>query len=71
MTNTDIKKALYKQKPTATFLFIRKNVAYYTTVIEFEEKQTAIRFEIPTDDMGDADFFPEMDAKLLARWISI
>ena len=26
-------------------------------------------FEIPVDDMGDADFKSEMDAKLLNRWI--
>ena len=71
MTDTDVKKALYKQTPEAKFLFIRKGVAYYTTIISFNDSNHAIRFEIPVDDMGDAGFFPKMDAKLLARWINI
>ena len=33
MEINDIKKELYKQKPTANILFIRKGVAYYTTII--------------------------------------
>ena len=62
------KKALYKQNPKATFKFIRKGVAYYTT--EIREGQTfQIFFEIPVIDMGDADFESTMDAKLLIRWI--
>jgi len=28
-------------------------------------------FEIPVIDMGDADFFQEMDSKYLNRWITI
>ena len=34
---------------------------------EIEEKR--IEFEIPVDDMGDADFLPTMEAKLLIRWV--
>jgi len=70
MEINDIKKELYKQKPVANILFIRKGVAYYTTTIEFEGETHAIRFEVPVDDMGDADYFPEMDGKLLIRYIS-
>ncbi len=64
------KKELYKQKPIANILFIRKGVAYYTTTIKFEGQTYAIRFEVPVDDMGDADYYPEMDGKLLVRYIS-
>lgn len=70
MEKNEIKKALYKQKPEATLLFIRKGVAYYTTEIESNNSTMAIRFEVPVDDMGDADYFPQMDAKLLIRYIS-
>ena len=66
MTNIEIKKALYKEKPEASLLMIRKGVAYYETSIN----GYVIYFEIPIDDMGDADFFPKMDAKLLNRWIT-
>ena len=33
MTNTEIKKALYKQKPIAKLEFIRVGVAYYSTTV--------------------------------------
>lgn len=65
MTVTEIKKELYKQKPRAFFLFIRKEVAYYYADLE----QQRVKFEIPVDDMGDADFGSTMEAKLLIRWI--
>ena len=70
MEKNEIKKALYKQKPIATLLFIRKEVAYYTASVEMDDANYAIRFEVPVNDMGDADYFPEMDAKLLIRYIS-
>lgn len=66
MTTTEIKKALYRQKPEARLLMIRLGVAYYETGLE---DGTVVYFEIPVSDMGDADFFPVMDAKLLNRWI--
>lgn len=65
MTVTEIKKELYKQKPRAFFRFIRKEVAYYYADLE----QQRVKFEIPVDDMGDADFGSTMEAKLLIRWI--
>lgn len=66
MEINEIKKALYRQKPKATIVFIRKNVAYYKTELSDGIK---LRFEIPVEDMGDADFFPEMEAKFLIRWV--
>ena len=69
MEKNEIKKALYKQNPKAEFKFIRKEVAYYLTIIESESEPVEIRFEVPVSDMGDADFESTMDAKLLIRWI--
>lgn len=65
MSNTEIKKALYKQKPEARIIYIRKGVAYYYADL----KEKRVHFEIPVNDMGDADFLPRMEAKLLGRWI--
>jgi hypothetical protein len=74
MTSTEIKKELYKQKPIAKLLYIRKGVAYYVAKIGIEDgtifKSKEVFFEVPVSDMGDADFTSEMDAKLLNRWLS-
>ena len=70
MTNTEVKKALYKQKPIANLQFIRVGVAYYEATIKDQSDQDyKVKFEVPCDDMGDADYFPEMDGKLLNRYI--
>ena len=72
MNKTEIKKELYKQKPKAEFTHIKNGVAYYRTLLSIGEKMKytqPVFFEIPVDDMGDADFKSEMDAKLLNRWI--
>jgi len=66
MKRAEIMKVLYKNKPEANFEFIKNGVAYYSTLVDGLE----INFEIPTEDMGDADFFPTMEAKHLNRWIS-
>ena len=66
MTKNDIKKALYKQKPSAEFRFIRIGVAYYKAYLDDGKR---IEFQVPIEDMGTADFFPKMEAKHLNRWI--
>jgi hypothetical protein len=66
MTLNDIKKELYKQKPTAYLKYIRKETAFYSASVSGYN----IEFEIPVNDMGEADFGPTMDGKLLIRWIS-
>lgn len=67
MTQEEIKKQIYKQKPIAHLIYIRKGIAYYNAkLIEME-----VSFYIPITDMGDADFCPIMEAKLLNRWIVI
>jgi hypothetical protein len=72
LTISEIKKELYKQKPDAKFLFIRKGIAYYdckikvvNRTIEYER----VFFNVPISDMGDSDFLPVMQAQLLNRWI--
>jgi hypothetical protein len=65
MEKNELKKLLYLNKPTAYLLYIRKGSAYYKCNVNDIE----IMFDIPVTDMGDADFLPEMEAKLLARWI--
>ena len=72
MEKNEIKKALYKQKPIATIQFIRIGVAYYETTIRDEEGlKVMVGFQVPVSDMGDTDYFPQMDAKLLNRYIVI
>lgn len=65
MKNNELKKLLYLNKPTAFFLYIRKGHAYYKCTVNNIE----IMFDILVSDMGDADFFPEMEAQLLSRWV--
>lgn len=65
MTNKEIKIELYKQKPEASLRYISKGVAYYYADLE----QQRVYFGVPVNAMGDADFTPRMDAKLLVRWL--
>lgn len=65
----EVKKLFYKQQPRATFLFIRKGEAYYKSTLEYENKSETYSFRIPINDMGEADYFSEMDAKFLLRWL--
>jgi hypothetical protein len=67
MELNEIKKALYKENPNATLEKIRSGTAYYSAHIASLDK--VIRFEIPVNDMADADFRSGMDSKLLIRWI--
>ena len=67
MEKNEIKKALYKENPHAVLKNIRKGVAYYSSHIPSTDY--VVQFEIPVDDMGDADFLSRMEAKLLIRWI--
>jgi len=73
MTTTEIKKELYKQKPKAELLYIRNGIAKYDAVIKLNNETFAtyktVFFDVPVSDMGNADFTPIMDAKLLNRWL--
>ena len=65
MEKNEIKKLLYIHKPIAKIMYIRKGHVYYKSIVNDIE----IMFDVPIEDMGDADFYPEMDGKLLNRWI--
>ena len=67
MELNEIKKALYKENPHAVLKHIRKGVVYYSAHLVSVDK--VIQFQVPISDMGDADFEPFIDAKLLIRWI--
>lgn len=69
MTRNDIKKELYKQKPTAELLYIRGGVAHYSSKIGIDGERKTIFFEVPVSDMGESDFTPKMSAQLLIRWL--
>lgn len=70
ISNTEIKKELLKQKPTAYFSHIRSGKAYYEVeCLIINDRMTRIVFEIPVDDMGEADFTSNMSGNLLLRWI--
>lgn len=66
MEKNDIKKALYKQNPKAKLIQVTKEILNYTTELE---GSIVVRFLVPITDIGDASFFPEMDAKLLIRYM--
>lgn len=79
MTTNEIKKLLYKRNPLANLQYIRKGKAYYMAGFQIDEndntlpiKMQYVYFEVPVADlaeMGDADFYPAMLAKLLIRWL--
>lgn len=64
MTENEIKKALYKEKPDAIFVSIHDGIATY-----YADLKERVFFKIPVDDMGDAVFHNEMESQLLIRWI--
>lgn len=72
MTNTEIKKALYKEKPIALLTNKENNGDLtYESVLENNFK---VIFKIPVAETINSDgkclFENEMDAKLLNRWIN-
>lgn len=70
METNEIKKLLYKQSPNAALDRIRKGVAYYVANLNITESTTTyVYFEVPIDDMGDTDFYKNMEAKHLIRWM--
>jgi len=67
MELNEIKKTLYKEKPFAVFRRVNKTGILYTA--DIKDKTIDIRFQIPLDDIGDADFSHTMPAQQLIRWI--
>ena len=75
MNKTEIKKALYKQKPIGEFTHIKSGIAYYRAEIRINgleaDYDQPVFFEIPVDDMGNSEFSKAMSAQLLNRWIMV
>lgn len=70
MTNTErdeIKKALYKSKPEAWLLYIKKNGIHYRTFLDKTQKW--IFFKVPLDDLGEGEWLTSMPAQLLLRYL--
>jgi len=69
-TLEEIKKALYKQKPSAIFQKANKTgLTYVATLLFYPDKGIEVRFHIPFNDIGDAEFEQVMQAHLLNRYI--
>lgn len=67
MEFNDIKKALYKENPTAKMLFVRDEVVHYETTLN---NGTKLEFKVPMEETKGVDFLCEMDSKHLIRWYS-
>lgn len=63
----DIKKALYKQKPTAK----RTDIVYdrHHYIAELDDIGI-VYFNVPESEMGPMIFETEMEAQLLIRWLT-
>lgn len=66
LSKTGVKKLLYKEAPSAEFKEISFGIATYTAIAN---NNLNIIFKIPVNDMGEATFYPKMEAKHLIRWI--
>jgi hypothetical protein len=69
MKKNNIKKELYKQKPTATFERIVGGIAYWNCEISIEDKPLSVKFSVPFSEIQDSEFLNQMPAQLLIRWI--
>lgn len=73
MNLTDIKQALYEQKPVANLLHIRKIgvavILVYGCNLEDPNDLPNLFFEIPVEELGDGLHVTTMEAQLLIRYI--
>lgn len=65
MNNTEIKKYLYRVKPTAKAVAKLDKVYLYHADID----QHYVAFRVPIDEMGENLFEDEIPAQLLIRWL--
>lgn len=68
MNLNEIKKSFYKENPKAKFIVADKEGVNYGAMLKDGQK---VYFSIPFNDMGGAQFHPEIAAKHLIRWITI
>lgn len=67
MNKNEIKKILYKEKPTAYCTSFSEGVKKYSA----ETSTGMVKFEVPVSDMGNNIFSDEESAQLLIRWITM
>lgn len=67
MTTNEIKRAIYKEKPEAILLYIKKNGIHYEAEIDFGPHP--IVFRVPLYDLGDAEWKNRMPSQLLIRYL--
>ena len=65
MTTNEIKKALYKEKPTAHMDYVTNGAVWYTTLAAGLE----VYFKVPMNETYGGTFYPTMPAQQLIRWI--
>lgn len=70
INKNEIKKALYRQKPTACLQgpMIEGFIKYEASVM-IDGKETKVRFTIHETDIPDSGFSEKMEAQLLIRWM--
>lgn len=68
MTTTEIKKALYKEKPIAKKVGMDRCM-HPTYYYEAELTIGVVEFEVPYKDRCGTDFNDEMSAQHLIRWL--
>ena len=68
MTTTDIKKALYKQKPIAEVDFERGDYIHFSTIIVIDGVEEIVKFEAPISEDPNVN---EVPAQLLIRWLVV
>lgn len=66
MNKTEIKKELYKQKPTADFNKEYSESKQYSCQIEVEGQMKPLYFRVPLDE---CEFEETVPTQLLIRWL--
>jgi len=66
MEKNEIKKALYKENPTAVMEYVGSgHVKYVASLNELG----LVGFTVPFEEIADTAFYSQMEAKLLIRWL--
>lgn len=73
MNKTEIKKALYKQKPVAERGYDEGNHTIYSAEVVIDNTEEEVKFKIPNEELKDEEgnliFGEEEPAQLLIRWL--
>jgi hypothetical protein len=71
MEKNEVKKLLYRVKPTAVLENDKDPKVYvYASTFKDGQEEYSLTFTVPVTDMGDAKFKETMEAHLLIRWMN-